>query len=392
MNKNILKTGVQSFITKNLNTDTMSVLLKKPIFEGVSQKELVQQLESKKKCQKKLPTWFNTLEIYYPKKIHIEQTSSEVTAQYKAKIIAGKSLIDLTGGFGIDSYFFSQKIASVFHCEIDENLSEIAAHNYKKIGAKNIEIINEDGLAFLEKTTHDFDCVYVDPSRRHDVKGKVFLLSDCLPNIPENLSFIFEKSNHILIKTSPLLDLTSTINELKFVKEIHIVAIANEVKEVLWVLEKEYLGEVCIKTINHKKTHQEKFDFELSKEKTAISTYSKPLYYLYEPNAAILKSGAFKTIGEKLGLKKLHKNSHLYTSEELIDFPGRRFKIEAIIPYQKKALQKRNITKANITTRNFYESVSVIRKKTKIKEGGELYLFFTKDDNDKYIVIKCSKF
>ena len=387
MNKNILKTGLQSFITKNLNTDIVSVLLKKPIFEGVSQKELAQQIESKKKCQKKLTTWFNCPEIYYPKKIHIEQTSSEITAQYKAEIIDGKSLIDLTGGFGVDSYFFSQKIASVLHYETDEILSKIAAHNYKKMGIKNIKTINGDGLIFLEKTKQNFDWIYVDPSRRHDVKGKVFLLSDCLPNIPENLPLLFDKSNTILIKTSPLLDLSSGINELKFVKKIHIVALDNEVKELLWILKKEYTGEILIQTVNHKNSYQEKFDFKFSEEKESISEYSKPLSYLYEPNAAILKSGAFKMIGNRLSLKKLHENSHLYTSETLIEFPGRRFIIQEVIPYQKKAFKNLNIKKANITTRNFTTTVLEIREKFKIQSGGDTYLFFTKDIDNKHIVI-----
>ena len=391
MTKNILKTGLQNFITKNLDADIMSVLLKKPIFEGVSQKELTQQIESKKKCKKKLPTWFNTPEIYYPKKIHIEQSSSEITAQYKVEIIHGKSLIDLTGGFGVDSYFFSQKITSVLHCETDENLSKIAAHNYKKMGTKNIKTISGDGLDILEKSNLNFDWVYIDPSRRHDAKGKVFLLSDCVPNVIKCLPLLFNKSNAILIKTSPLLDLTSGSNQLKFVKEIHIVAIYNEVKELLWVLKKEFVGDVLIKTINHKKLHQEKFNFKFSEEKAVVSEYSKPLSYLYEPNAAILKSGAFKIIGNKLSLKKLQENSHLYTSDALINFPGRRFKIEDIIPYQKKTLKKLGIKKANITTRNFSDSVIEIRKKFKIRSGGDIYLFFTKNIENKHIVIISSK-
>jgi len=391
LNKNILKTDIQYFINKNLNTDIMSVLLKKPIFENVSQKELAQQIESKKKCQKKLPTWFNTPEIYYPKKIHIEQTSSEITAQYKAEIIDGKSLIDLTGGFGIDSYFFSLKTASVFHCETNENLTGIAAHNYKKMSVKNIKTIAGDGLVFLKKTKQNFDWIYVDPSRRNDVKGKVFLLSDCLPNIPEYLPLLFEKSDNVLIKTSPFLDVSSGINELKFVKEIHVVAIGNEVKELLWILKKGYTDKILIKTVNHKKSHQEKFDFKLSEEKEAVSEYSKPLSYLYEPNAAILKSGAFKITGNRLSLKKLHENSHVYTSEELVDFPGRRFKIEGVHPYHRKEFKKLNIKKANITTRNFIESVSQIRQKLKIQSGGDIYLFFTKDNTEKYTIIHCSK-
>lgn len=391
MNKKILNTGAQDFISKNLNTDIMSVLLKKQIFEGVSQKELAEQIESKKKCQKKLPTWFNTPDIYYPKKIHIEQTSSEITAKYKAEITVQNSLIDLTGGLGVDSYFFSKKTAFVCHCETNTILSKIASYNFEKIGVKNIKTINDDGLIFLEKTPQIFDCIYVDPSRRNDAKGKVFLLSDCIPNIPKHLSLLLKKSNIILIKTSPLLDLSSGINELKFVKEIHIVAVENEVKELVWVLQKEHEGDIKIKTVNLKKEHREKFDYLLSEEKKAISKYSKPLTYLYEPNAAILKSGAFKMIGNRLSLQKLNENSHLYTAEEIIDFPGRRFKIKTVIPYQKKALKKLAVKKANITIRNFPDSVSEIRKKFKIQSGGDSYLFFTKDAEGKHIVISCSK-
>ena len=391
MNKNILNTGVQDFISENLNTDMMSVLLKKPLFTGVTQKELVEQLEAKKKCQDKLPTWFKTPKIYYPNKLNIEQTSSEITAQYKANLIDGNSLIDLTGGYGVDDYFFSQKFSEIYHCELDENLSKIADYNYEILGVKNIKCIAENGLDFLHKTKHIFDWIYIDPSRRNDSKEKVFFLSDCLPNVPENLDLLFYKSCNILIKTSPLLDFTIGINELKFVKEIHVVAVQNDVKELLWILEKGYLGNCNIKTINSTKTETEVFNFSLSEEKEMISELSEPLSYLYEPNSAILKSGAFKIVGNKFKLKKLHEHSHLYTAKELIDFPGRSFKIEQVLPYQKKEIQKLGLTKANITTRNFPDSVANIRKKHKIKDGGDSYLFFTKNAEDKYVVLICSK-
>lgn len=391
MNKNILNTGVQDFISENIDTDTMSVLLKNPLFTGVNQKELVAQLEAKKKCLIKLPTWFKTPHIYYPNKINIEQTSSEITAQYKANILAGNSLIDLTGGYGVDAYFFSKKFNEIYHCELDENLSKIATYNYDILGVKNIKCIAENGLDYLAKSTQVFDWIYIDPSRRNDSKEKVFFLSDCLPNVPENLDLIFEKSSNILIKTSPLLDFSIGINELKFVKEIHVVAVQNEVKELLWILEKEYLGEIVIKTTNLLKNSMDTFEFNLSAEKEAIINLSEPLSFLYEPNSAILKSGAFKCVGIRYKTTKLHEHSHLYTSSEFIDFPGRIFKITAVIPFNKKEIQKLKITKANITTRNFPDTVASLRKKFKIKDGGDLYLFFTKNREDKYIVIGCEK-
>lgn len=390
MNKNLLNTGVQEYIRNNWNTDIVSVLLKKPIFEGISKKELVEQLEAKKKCEKKLPTWFQTPNIYYPKKINIEQTSSEKTAAYKSQIAAGKSLLDLTGGFGVDSYFFSKKIDNLFYTEIDTTLAQIASYNFEVLGAKNIKVIAKDGISFLENTKKRFDWIYIDPSRRNYLKGKVFRLSECEPNVVKQIDTLFARSNNILLKTSPLLDISKGIEELKNVHEIHVVAINNEVKELLWVLRKSNEASPIIKTVNLK-NKAESFDFVLSTEKETDPTYAEPRRYLYEPNAAILKSGAFKVIGERFFLKKLHEHSHLYTANELIEFPGRRFKIENVLPYNKKALASLNIKKANVTIRNFPKSVADIRKKHNIKEGGGIYLFFTKNTPKQLIVIVCSK-
>ncbi|WP_394972536.1 class I SAM-dependent methyltransferase [uncultured Croceitalea sp.] len=369
----------------------MSVLLKKQQFEGVSQKELAEQLEAKKKSQNKLPTWFATPLIYYPNKLNIEQTSSEQTAKYKADIVRGKSLIDITGGFGIDSYFFSQKIDSTIHCEIDQNLSKIAAYNFKILGVENTTFKTKNGIEFLQHSNFKFDWIFADPSRRNDSKGKVFLLKDCLPNIPDELDVIFEKTKNVLIKTSPLLDIKQGISELQFVKEIHVIAVKNEVKELLWVLEKGYKGELKIKTVNLLKESQQNFDFTLSEEKTSTSEFASPATYLYEPNAAILKSGGFKAVGNSFKLQKLHEHSHLYTSNSLVDFPGRCFKISSVISYSRKDIAKLGLKKANVTTRNFPESVSTIRKKLKIMDGGENYLFFTTDINNQRIVIHCQK-
>lgn len=390
MNKNILNTGVQKFIKNNCNTDIVSVLLKKPIFEGISQKELVEQLEAKKKCEKKLPTWFKTPNIYYPKKLNIEQTSSEKTAAYKSQIVTGKSLFDLTGGFGVDSYFFFKKIDTIFYSEINSDLSQIASYNFKILGAKNIKVISSDGIKFLENKKERFDWIYIDPSRRNDLKGKVFRLSDCIPNVIEHIDTLFSKSDNILLKTSPLLDISQGIEELQNVSEIHVVAVDNEVKELLWILKREYEESPLIKTINLKSI-AESFDFILNSEKETVATFTEPQQYLYEPNAAILKSGAFKLIGNRFFLKKLHEHSHLYTSDELIEFPGRRFKVENVLRYNKKVLVGLNIKKANITTRNFPKRVADIRKKHKIKEGGGVYLFFTKNFEGQLIVIICSR-
>ena len=391
MNQNILNTGVQEFINGNWNTDIVSVLLKRPISPGISQKELVEQLEAKKKCRNKLPTWFNTPNIYYPNKLNIEQTSSEKTARYKAGLVKGKTLLDTTGGLGVDSYFFSQKIGQVFHCEVDRNLSDIARHNFKVLGINNCTCISESVEDFLRNSSVDFDWIYMDPSRRDFNKGKVFLLKDCVPNVPELLEELFERTSNFLLKTSPLLDISQGLSELKFVKEVHVVAVKNEVKELLWIMEKGFEGEVVVRTINIKLEQNELFHFNSTEERKASTKLENPLAYLYEPNSAVLKSGGFKILASKFGLSKLHEHSHLYTSDEKIDFPGRVFKVKKAFPYSKKGMKDLGLAKANITTRNFPESVDSLRKKHKIKEGGNNYLFFTTDKNNDKTVVHCTK-
>ncbi|NLP56646.1 class I SAM-dependent methyltransferase [Lutibacter sp. B1] len=390
MNFEILNNEVQEFINSNLKSDITKLILKGSPFPSIKIQEIAEQILAKNKCKKKLPTWFNTSNIYYPNKLNIEQTSSEITAKYKSDLISGNNLIDITGGFGVDSYFFSQKVQNITHCEINDELSKIVTHNYKKLNIHNITTFKGDGIQFLENSTTKFDWVYADPSRRNDEKGKVFLLEDCIPNIPENLTALFDKTNNILLKISPILDITSAINELVYVKEIHIIAIDNDVKELLFLLEKNYAEPIKIETINFTKNCTQQFAFYKTEKPSA--TYSTPKKYLYEPNTAILKAGAFKHISEKLKIGKLHQHSHLYTSENLIDFPGRGFEIMHLIPYDKKRL-KRLIPskKANITTRNFPESVSQIRKKTGFKDGGNIYLFFTTDINNSHIVLVCTK-
>jgi len=390
LNFNILLEESQQFIKIHLYDDLTKLILKGSPISGVSIQELANQIVVKNKSEKKLPTWFSKEKIYYPEKISIEQTSSEITANYKSKLVSGKKLIDLTGGFGVDSFYFSKQVSEVIHCEIDNDLSTIVAHNYQQLNVKNITTISNDGIDYLGKITDFFDWIYIDPSRRNDHKEKVFLLKDCLPDVPKQLDFLLTKTNQILIKVSPILDITSTIKELKFVSEIHIVAVQNEVKELLFLVNKNVAKEIKIITINILSDKNQQFEFYSNSQITA--NYEMPLSYLYEPNAAILKSGAFHQIAAEFNLFKLHKHSHLYTSNSLIDFPGRRFKIEQVLKYDKKLLKKMiPEKKANITIRNFPKTVAQIRKETSLKDGGKSYLFFTTDMKNNHICLLTKK-
>lgn len=392
MNREILDKEVQEYIFKTSATtfDINKVILAGSPFANISIQEIAQQLVGRQKAISKLPTWSKTEGIYYPPKLNLEQTSSETTAIYKSNLVSGNTLIDLTGGFGIDDYFFSKKIDQIIHCERNEELSKIAAHNFKTLKINNIETYADDGFIKLKELEY-IDWIYVDPSRRHDQKGKVFFLEDCEPNIPLHLDFLFSKASNILIKTSPLLDIHTGIKTLKKVKQIHVVAINNEVKELLWILDKNSTQKCSIHTINLRKDGDQKFSFIMQHEFEVSSMYALPKKYLYEPNAAILKSGGFSSIGIAYSMDKLHQHSHLYTSDDFIDFPGRKFEIISSIPFNKKAIKNLQLSKANITTRNFPENVATIRKKFKIKDGGDDYLFFTTDLENNKIVICCKK-
>lgn len=391
MNKDILNIEIQEFIDLNLKTDLSKLLLKGMPFPSIEPHRIIEQIESKKRSEKKLPTWFNTPNIYYPNKLNIEQTSSEITAKYKANLVSGESLIDLTGGFGVDAYFFSKHIKEVRHCEINTELYELVKHNYKTLYTSNIESINGDGIHALKRLDQPFDWIYIDPSRRDESQEKVFLLSDCTPKIKTFQNLFLKYAQRVMIKTSPLLDISATHSDLNNVKEVHVVAVNNEVKELLWILERNYNGKVSIKTVNLIKEKVQHFSFYFEDEALATAEYSEPLTYLYEPNAAILKSGAFNSVCQLLQVQKLHKHSHLYTSKKIVAFPGRRFEIKKVLAFNKKRFAKVGIKKANVTTRNFPLSVHDIRKKLNIKDGGEMYLFFTTNDKEEKIIIVCNK-
>jgi hypothetical protein len=391
MVQSILSEEIQHYIDDKINADVTKLALQKNPFPEVEWNLVLQQLAAKQKAKNKLPTWFKTQNIYYPSKISVEQTSSEKTAQYKASLISGDNLIDLTGGFGIDDFYFSKTVANVFHCEINTELSKIVNHNFEQLNVKNIDCFADDSSEVLQKLNQIFDWIYIDPSRRNDSKGKVFMLKDCLPNVPELLDFYFSFSNNIMIKTAPILDISAGISELKNIVEIHVVALENEVKELLFILKKNHESTIEIKTVNLLKENKEAFQFQINSE-AKKTNYAAPKKYLFEPNAAIMKSGGFDAIATQFGLEKLHQHSHLYTSNELLDFPGRIFEIQNTLEYNKANMKSfLENQKANITTRNFPETVENIRKKWKIKDGGNVYSFFTTDITNSKIVLLCEK-
>jgi len=393
MNLEILDAEVQKFIRENEKANIAKLILKGSPFARITAGEIAQQIEARKKAKSKLPTWYKTQNIYFPPSLNLEQTSSEITAKYKASLIHGDQLIDLTGGFGIDCFFFSFAVNQVTHAELNEELSQIASHNFKQLSPQNhLNFVTGDSLAFLKNSQKNYDWIFIDPARRDSHGGKIFRLQDCEPDVLSYFDLLLEKSKHILIKTAPLLDIQLGIKELSLVKEIHVVAVNNEVKELLWHIDKNY-NETKVKVIckNFNKEKTETFEAYLDEETHAEAEYSSPLEYIYEPNVSILKAGFFQLLSEKLHIHKLAQHSHLYTSQELISFPGRHFKVMDTYLFTKKAMKAWQQQKANITTRNFPISVEHIRKKFKIKDGGKDYLFFSTNQHGEKIVIHLHK-
>ena len=374
MNIAVLTKEFQDYLKSIEQEDFKSISLKKSPFPEISSTEIAQQLKGLQVSKHKFPTLYAKEYIYFPPSINLEQASSEATATYKASLVKGKFLIDLTAGLGIDTLAFSKSFEKVYHIEQNEILSEIVQHN-SSILSPNLETYNGTFQSFFEENpTQKFDVIYLDPARRNS-SGRKFILEDLEPNILEWIPIFFEKSDKIIIKLSPLLDISSTLQQIKEVSEIHIVALKNEVKDFLLILEKgKETKNPFIKGVNLE-NNQTDFSFYFEEEQNTDAKYGTVSNYIYEPNVAILKTGAFKLLTQKFDLFKLHQNTHLYSSDEIIEnFPGKIYKVEEHIKNPKKEILK---TKANLLVKNFNQPIDIIKKKFKIIDGGETTLIFT---------------
>lgn len=350
---------------------------------------LARQEEGRKIVATKLPSWAENMSILFPAKISLEQCSSEATATYKAGLASGESLVDLTGGFGVDCSFLSKNFSSVDYVEQNEELCQIAEHNFKALGL-NIRVNNAESVEFL-KNMPAVDCIYIDPARR-DIKGKKTAdLNLCSPNLLEIRDILLDKCNTLLIKLSPMFDISSALEVFPECAEVHVVSVKNECKELLLLVEGGVCGETEIVCVDLDELGVRSEELAVKSKETLLEVnYSAPKSYLYEPNASIMKAGLFKTVAKKYNVQKLHPSTHLYTSEELVpDFPGRTFKIQRVTKVQRKLIQ--DIEKANLSTRNFPGNVADLRKKLKLKDGGDTYIFAcTLNDNSKVLII-CEK-
>lgn len=415
MRDSILNKSEKSFIQLHKGDDIKSLALRMPHIHGIDNRMVLQQISGYQKAMNKIPSWADNPDMLYPPEISMEQCSSEITARYKRRVLENlrtgsdgkiKRFADITGGFGIDCAFMAGYVKDALYVEMNDELCGIAENNFRVLGLGNIiTVVHGNGIKVLEDCIEDndsshggkpFDLIFADPSRRDRTGGRVVAISDCEPDISLNKPLLFKSADMILLKLSPMLDLASTLNLLPETSQVHIVSVDGECREMLLLLDSNHANDVAIVCANmlHEGA-EETFYYKKSEENNSCVCYAeKPGKFLYEPNASIMKAAPFGLISEKFNVKELHPNSHLFTSDVLNeDFPGRIFEVISSFPCNKKNLRLHieGEFKANLTVRNFPETVAGIRKTTGLKEGGNDYIFATTLYEGTKVAIQCRK-
>ena len=433
--------ATQDFIRQHQDDDVRQLAFLGSKYPEVDMPFALDQIRGRKMARVKLPRWASLEGIIYPPHISMEQCSSESTALYKAELAArllslpasssGTEMkaeneiefVDLTGGFGVDfSYIAARLGVKSMYVERQAHLCKAAKENFERLGLKNAIVKNGDGFEVLHsflpkkddaasaddslgiiydqprsllKTKLGLKLIFIDPARRDDAGNKVVSLKDCTPDVTVLQEEMLSKADYVIIKLSPMLDWHRAISELSHVREVHIISVNNECKELLLVLSARNMGEnLRIYCINDAQSFVcDELDMESSQVKIAPSTLEEMLY-LYEPNASLMKAGCFGVLSERYDARMLSKNSHLFVSQAPIEaFPGRSFRIIAVSSFNKKELKRHlsGITKANIATRNFPLSVAELRKRLKLKDGGETYIFATTLSDESHVLVITEK-
>ena len=348
------------------------------------------QVEARQKARDKIPEFYKRRKVLFPSAVAVEQASSSKAAGYKSRLIKGGALIDLTGGLGVDAYFFARSAEKVIYVERDGNLADFADYNFHVLDVKNIQVIHGDGLEYIRHSGEKPACIYVDPSRRQGSR-RIFRIEEAEPDVSSVYQELLESSGRLIIKLSPFIDVKYLIQHFQFIQEIHVLAIEQDCKEVILVLDKsDFSDDPPVITCSLEGNLEQIFITSWKRNETKTS-FDLPQRFIYDPNVAIRKSGLFNELGNRFNLKKLASNSHLFTSNEYVDsFPGRAFHISGILS-MKEFFRTTTIPKANIATRNFPLKVNEIRKRTGIRDGGEMYVFCTSSINNEPLVLLTYK-
>lgn len=389
----------EKFIRQHLDCDVKSLALdlaKHQQLADLDRQLVIEQIAGLQLIKKKIPSWYDQVGIVVPPRLPLEQCSSEATARYKASLFKGLSLCDLTGGFGVDFAFLARNFSHATYVETQSDLCLIMQHNAKMLGLSTIDIVNDDLHNFLQRDVH-YSCIYLDPARRKASGQKAICLDDCQPDITALYHSLLQRCERLVVKLSPMMDIARAMVQLPQTADIHVIALENECKELLFVGTPQHDGECKIHCINllHNAPPQV-FEFKRAEEHDAICDFAdEPQLFLYEPNAAIMKAGAFRLVAQLFCLRKLHQHSHLYTSNELADhFPGRVFRVLDWFGAGRNEVgaHLHDLKQANVSVRNFFCSAQELRKRLKINDGGNFYLFATTLSNNRYVLIKTEKY
>ena len=390
--------ALMAFIQAHLSDDPDRLLLSASRYPEIDIPFVVAQITARRQIKEKLPTWYQQEQLLFPAKIAAEQCSSEQTALYKQQLVTEEdTLCDLTGGLGIDSYYFSRRVKQVYYIERFPSYCEVARANMATLGARNVAVLEGDSTQWLDQLPA-IDVFYVDPARRGEGNKRMFALSDCEPDLTQLLPRLLAKAPRVIAKLSPMADLRQTLALLPTTQAIHILSVKNECKELLFVIGREPRESAvpihCVH-LTKQAASDECFVCSLEAEQQAASHLATTLRrYLYEPNASVLKAGAFKQVACQFPVEKLQVSSHLYTSDHYLDrFPGRRFEVDEVIPFHSKSCKQLagQSLQANVTTRNFPLTVEALRKKCRIREGGDIYLFATTGPKEEKLLIRTHK-
>ena len=382
----------RDFIEQNLNADIRQLALKGCRDKDVDLDAAIRQIAGRQTARRKLPSWAALDGILYPPHLNMEQCSSEQTARYKAGICSShpspKTLVDLTGGFGVDFAFMSEAFDEATYVERNSELFAISSANMKILAPK-AKCLNEDGLEVLHRLDH-VSMIFMDPARRDHHGARTYGISDCTPNVLEIKDELLQKADVVMLKLSPMLDWHKAISDLgeQYIKEVHIVSVQNECKELLIVMQQQPAEPPTVYCVNDDAV----FSYHPSSISSNHISHHSSLIYLYEPNASIMKAGCFAEIEQAFEVSQLAPNSHLFASDQAIaDFPGRKFRISAVTSMNKQELKQalKDIRQANIAVRNFPMSVADLRKRLKLSEGGNDYIFATTLTEGKKVLIIC---
>lgn len=392
-----LSSETRQFINRHQSDDVRDLALQARKYPNVDMQVAITQIAGRQIAIEKIPSWKEIEDIRYPKHLSLEQCSSEITARYKARLLQGETLADLTGGFGVDCAFLAGRFNAVTYVERQKELCEIAGHNFRILRLNHISIRNEDGTDYLNMMS-PADCIFLDPARRGEHGNKTIAISDCEPDVAGLEKLLLEKAGRVMLKLSPMLDLSSALKELPHTLEAHIISVNNECKELLLLLGKNPPAEIpihCVNLSSKEEQEEQHFVFTREQEQQSGCNYTNTLgKYLYEPNSSLLKAGAFRSITANYPVRKLHPNSHLYTSDmQIKEFPGRIFQITGHCGLNKKEIKENlaDLKKANLTVRNFPATVAELRKRLKLAEGGDTYLFASTLNDGKKILVRCRK-